>query len=297
MDIFEGQNILNFVEEYPTDDSCKAYLAKLKWEKSFTCRKCNHDKGCLKLGYKYECYSCSHVESSTANTLFHKVKFGLRKAFCIVFEMSTSSRSLASTQVAVRYGISQPTAWYFMQKVRIATKSSQQHKLIDLVHVDEFCIGGKETGKQGRSYDSKKKKAVIAVELTPKHQVKRMYIKGINDYSAKSLTPIFEQHIDPTAKVITDKWRGYEPLKKDYNIQQIPSDNGNNFKKLHIMIHQVKTWIRTIPTHVSISHIQAYFDEFCFRINHSQSKNTIFHNLINRMVNHKHVLQKEIISN
>lgn len=296
MKIFEGQNILNFVEEYPNDDSCKAYLAQLKWEKGFSCRKCSHDQGCLKLGYKYECYGCSHVESSTANTLFHKVKFGLRKAFCIVFEMSTSSRSLASTQVAVRYGISQPTAWYFMQKVRIATKSSQQYKLTDLVHVDEFCIGGKETGKQGRSYDSKKKKAVIAVELTQKHQVKRAYIKGIDDYSAKSLTPIFEQHIDPKAKVITDKWRGYEPLKQDYNIEQIPSDNGKNFKKLHIMIHQVKTWIRTIPTHVSINHIQAYFDEFCFRINRSQSKKTIFHNLINRMVTHQKVLQKEIIS-
>jgi len=185
MKIFEGQNILNFVEEYPNDDSCKAYLAQLKWEKGFSCRKCSHDQGCLKLGYKYECYGCSHVESSTANTLFHKVKFGLRKAFCIVFEMSTSSRSLASTQVAVRYGISQPTAWYFMQKVRIATKSSQQYKLTDLVHVDEFCIGGKETGKQGRSYDSKKKKAVIAVELTQKHQVKRAYIKGIDDYNRK----------------------------------------------------------------------------------------------------------------
>tara|TARA_B100001059_G_C17257172_1_gene297127 strand:+ start:77 stop:217 length:141 start_codon:yes stop_codon:yes gene_type:complete len=38
--------------------------------------------------------------------------------------------------------------------------------LSDLVHVDEFTVGEKEDRKQGRSYDSKKKKAVIAVELT-----------------------------------------------------------------------------------------------------------------------------------
>ena len=43
-----------------------------------------------------------------------------------------------------------------------------------------------------KSYDSKKKRAVIAVELTDDNKVKRVYIKSIDDYSAKSLTPIFE---------------------------------------------------------------------------------------------------------
>ena len=60
----------------------------------------------MKKGYRYHCYSCNHVESATSNTLFHKVKFGLQKAFCIVFEMTTSSKSLSSTQLADRYGIS-----------------------------------------------------------------------------------------------------------------------------------------------------------------------------------------------
>ena len=83
-----------------------------------------------------------------------------------------------------------------------------------------LLFGGKEHGKQGRSYDSKKKKAVIAVELTHNNKVKRVYIKSIKDYSAKSLTPIFEQHISSSAKIVTDKWRGYEPLKKEYNIKK-----------------------------------------------------------------------------
>jgi hypothetical protein len=48
---------------------------------------------------------------------------------------------------------------------------------------------------QGRSYDSKKKRAVIAVELTDDNKVKRVYIKSIDDYLAKSLTPIFEEHM------------------------------------------------------------------------------------------------------
>lgn len=141
-----------------------------------------------------------------------------------------------------------------------------------------------EEGKQGRSYDSKKKKAVIAVELSEKHKIKRVYVKSIDDYSAKSLTPIFQEHISTTAKIVTDKWRGYAPLKVDYNIEQKFSKNASNFKELHIVILQLKSWLRAIPTHVSKWHIQAYFDEFCFRINRSQFKQSIFHKTIERMV-------------
>ena len=32
-------------------------------------------------------------------------------------------------------------------------KSSQKYPLETLIHVDEFTVGGKEEGKQGRSYD------------------------------------------------------------------------------------------------------------------------------------------------
>lgn len=172
-------------------------------------------------------------------------------------------------------------------------ESSQKYPLSELVHVDEFTVGGKEDGKPGRSYDTKKKKAVIAVELNKEHRVKRVYVKSIKDYSAMSLTPIFEEHISHSAQIVTDKWRGYEPLKKQYSIEQKFSGNGKNFKELHIMVMQLKSWIRTIPTHVSKWHVQAYFDEFCFRINRSLFKQSIFHKTIERMVEAKPLYQKK----
>lgn len=211
--------------------------------------------------------------------------------------MSTSSKSVSSIQMGKRFDIRQGTAWFFMQKVRKAMKSSQKYPLSKLVHVDEFTVGGKEQGKQGRSYDTKKKKAVIAIELNEKHQIKRAYVRAIDDYSAKSLTPIFEEHISKSAKIITDKWRGYEPLKKEYDITQKFSNKGKNFKELHIIIMQLKSWLRAIPTHVTKWHIQAYFDEFCFRINRSQFKESIFHKTIQRMVLAKPLYHKNIKQN
>lgn len=54
------------------------------------------------------------------------------------------------------------------------------------------------------------------------------------------------------------KWKGYELLKEIYNLKQIYSNNGENFKELHVVIMQLKSWLRAIPTRVSKWHIQAY---------------------------------------
>ncbi len=295
MEIFKGREIIEFTEEFSSNDICKKYLATIKWADGYKCIKCTHVAAQIRRDFSRTCNKCSHTESATANTLFHKVKFGLRKAFFICFEMSTTTKSLSASYVSVRFGVTRITARLFMHKVREAMKSSENQPMKGNVEVDEFVVGGKEDGKVGRSYDSKKKKAVCAIEFTEEGKVKRMYIKSIDNYSSSELKGIFEKHISKEAKVLTDKWKGYRPLMTDYNIEQIKSDSGMNFKMLHTMIHQVKSWIRTIYSWVSPKYINKYFDEFCYRLNRSQSKETIFNNLICRMVRADKLYHSELV--
>jgi transposase-like protein len=297
MAIFKGQNIIEFVEAFKTEADCLEYLSNIKWENGYECIKCSHKGSQSRNNYAKICNKCSHIESPTANTLFHKVKFGILKAFHICFEMSTTTKSLSASYVAERFSITEKTARLFMHKVREAMKSSNNHPIEGIVHVDEFVIGGKEKGKVGRSYDSKKKKIVCSVELTAEGKVKRMYAMKIDNYCAKELKNIFEIHISPEAKVTTDLWKGYRPLMKQYDITQIQSEGGLNFKALHTMIHQVKSWLRTTYSWVSPGHINRYLDEFCYRINRSQTKDFIFNNLIERMVKSDKIYQKELIGN
>ncbi|WP_158841845.1 IS1595 family transposase [Polaribacter sp. L3A8] len=297
MNIFKGQNLLEFADRFKTDEDCKKYLADIKWKDGFQCVKCGHKKAQIRKDFSRTCNICSHQESSTSNTLFHKVKFGVRKAFFIVFEMSTSTKSLSASYVAVRFSVTEKTARLFMLKIREAMESSGNSPMTGIVHVDEFVLGGREKDKVGRSYNAKKKKAITAVELTQDGKVKRMYAMRIEDFSASSLQYIFVNHISLEAKVITDKWRGYRPIAKAYNITQIESNGGMNFKALHTMIHQVKSWIRTTYSWVSDFNLNRYFNEFCFRINRSQSKATIFNNLITKMVEKEKVEHHKIICN
>lgn len=295
MNIFKGRDLIEFTEEFKTDKDCKEYLSKIKWKHGYRCVKCGHTASQVRKDLSRSCNICTHIESTTANTLFHKVKFGLRKAFFICFEMATSTKSLSASYMAVRYSLTPRTARLFMHKVREAMKSSENNPMDGDVHVDEFVLGGKEEGKVGRSYDSKKKKAVTAIQLTKHGKVRRMYAMSINDFSAKSLAHIFKKHIDKTAKITTDLWKGYRPISKNFKIVQIPSNKGLNFKALHTMIHQVKSWIRTTYSWVSDFNINRYFDEFCYRLNRSQAKESIFDNLINRMVKADNIEHSKLI--
>lgn len=54
-------------------------------------------------------------------------------------------------------------------------ESSQKWPLSELVHLDEFVISGQEEGERGRSYNTKKTKVIVGVELNEKRGIKRAY--------------------------------------------------------------------------------------------------------------------------
>ena len=83
---------------------------------------------------------------------------------------------------------------------------------------------------------------------------------------------------------LTDKWKTYGPISKTYNIVQQKSEPKENFQVMYRCIQQLKSWIRGVHHHVSPEYLQAYLNEFCYRINRSIHKETIFDNLLNRMV-------------
>ena len=136
----------------------------------------------------------------------------------------------------------------------------------------------------------RKRKFFVQWNLLTQGKVKRFYALKIPDFSSKSLRTIFDKHIDKTAYITTDEWKGYRPIK-DYNITQISSNDGKNFPTLH----KVKSWIRGIYSWVSEFNIDRYLAEYSFRINRSQNKDTIFNKLMKRIVEGSPVSQSQLV--
>lgn len=297
MEQFKGMNLIEFMDRFSNDEKCKEYLADIRWSAGFTCSKCNHTHFWMNKNDPYVrvCKGCRHINSATANTLFHKVKFGLRKSFLILFEMSTTTKGCSSPVIARKYGINQTTAWLFMAKVRKAMASSGRYPITGTCEVDEIFIGGKKAGKPGRGAAGKKKVSVV-VEKDARGGIKRAYGVKIADFSTLELRKIFDQHIDVEAKVETDLWRSYQPLKGSWNITQSKSSPTENFQTIHRFIQQMKSWIRGIYHHISNNHLQGYLDEFCFRLNRQLYREGNFNRLAVRMMEHAPMPRHKLLS-
>lgn len=282
---FTGVNSIMFNRRFKDDNDCYEYLSLVKWEDGFICRKCGNKKYYNgKKPFSRRCLKCKYDESPTVNTMFEKLKFSILIAFHIAFKISTKKKGMSSLELSSEFDLRQKTCWSFKQKVQEAMKSSLTSQLTGIVHADEFVIGGPEEGKKGRSKGSKKL-IVLAIEIL-EDGVGRAYAEVIENSSAKELGGFLEKYVSKDAEIVTDKWRGYTPLKKEFlKLKQVTSDDGKNFKELHIHIMNIKGWLRGIHHHCSKKHMQNYLDEYHFRYNRRSNMGTIFDVLIRKMVN------------
>jgi transposase-like protein len=292
---FKSLSIFDFQNQYSTKEQCLKYLDTIKWKDGFICKKCKNNKFCDgNREFDRQCSKCSYVESVTAGTLFHKVKFDIVKAFYIVYFISTNKKGITTTELSRKLELRQKTCWLFKRKVMKAMESSNKYPLAGIVEVDETVIGGQEEGVVGRK-NNKKKLVVIAIEKKKKG-VSRFYAKVIDKANAKNLGQFMKDKIEPNAEIKTDKWNGYTPLKKEFvNMKQVKSGKkGEGFPEMHRVIMNFKGWLRGV--HHSVSDLQEYINEYTYRFNRSFMTDNIFDNLITRMVYAKPCPYQMIIS-
>ncbi|GGZ26103.1 hypothetical protein GCM10007049_18370 [Echinicola pacifica] len=104
---------------FPDSSSCMRYLEERKWGKGFHCRQCENTKSAPgpKLFTK-RCSKCGHIDSVTAGTIFHRVKFPLEKAFYIAYEQISAHEPKTIEELAEMLETGKNTVWNFKKKTR-----------------------------------------------------------------------------------------------------------------------------------------------------------------------------------
>lgn len=265
---------------------CYNYLANIKWPSDkYKCQKCGHNTFCKgKKTLSRRCTRCKYDESTTARTAFENLEFDILLAFHMLYRLSVKKKGMSSYELSNEFDVSQKTCWNFRKKIQNVMQSSKNHPLTGFVDIDEFMVGGPEEGKKGRSH-GKKKLVIVALERLSEGGFGRAYAWHIKDFSTKEFKLFFESHISKEAKIRTDNWASYKPLKKDYPfLEQEQSNDGKNFRELHIHIMNFKSWLRGIHHHCSQKYMQGYLNEYHFRFNRRNHLDTIFHKLAERIV-------------
>lgn len=298
--LFSGLAVHEFMEKFSSNESCFAYLADLKWQNGYQCSHCSHTEFLQgRLACARRCKKCHYDESPTAGTLFHKLKFEIKKAFWIVYQVISQKQGVSAMQLSRDLALRKNTAWAFKRKVQEMMQSSQHDALTGNIEVDETYLGGYNEGEKGRSLEEKIP-VVIALEIRGQ-QLGRAYAMQIENCSAGELGKLFEKHIDNDSLIKTDKWRGYLPLKEAYpNLSQEKSDKNQNFQRMHQHISNgrhpaLKSWLRGTHRWCSSKHLQAYLNEFHYRFNRRGFPESMFEKLILRMLNHKSLTYNTLI--
>lgn len=108
-------------ELFKSDDKCLEFLASVKWEEGFVCRKCGNTNFCHgKTPYSRRCTKCKTEESAAAGTIFHNCKFPLHKAFYIAYNVCKGKEELSTYEFARRLSLRQMTCWNFRKKIKEA---------------------------------------------------------------------------------------------------------------------------------------------------------------------------------
>ncbi len=107
---------------YPNEESCFQFLSDLKWSGGYQCRKCGNDKYSLLTNLARRCNKCKYVESPTAFTIFHSIKFSLLDAFYMLFLVNTR-KDITAEELSKTISLSEKSCASFKRKIANADKS------------------------------------------------------------------------------------------------------------------------------------------------------------------------------
>ncbi|RZK66042.1 MAG: chromosome partitioning protein ParA, partial [Pedobacter sp.] len=108
-----------FSKIYPDKETCYEFLAELKWNKGYHCRKCSNDHYFSgHILHSRRCSKCGYEESVTTYTIFHNTRIPINKAFYMIFLIYSSKGKISSHKLSELLSIRQSTCWTFGTRIK-----------------------------------------------------------------------------------------------------------------------------------------------------------------------------------
>jgi hypothetical protein len=108
-----------FSRIYPDREACFKFLADLKWEGGYTCRKCSHSQyNTGHLPFSRRCSKCGYDESAIAYTVLQNTRIPINKAFYMIFLIYSTKGKISSHKLSDLLSIRQSTCWTYSARIK-----------------------------------------------------------------------------------------------------------------------------------------------------------------------------------
>lgn len=261
------------MEQFGTDEKCRALLETLRWPDGVECPRCQGKKVYrLQAWKRFECAACGNQFTLTAGTVLNDSHLSLAKWFLATYIICQSKKGVSALQLKRMLGVSYKTAWYLCHRIREAMTQANRaaEKLGGTVEVDDTFIGGK--AERGRPIPEK----VNVVGMVERDG--RLRLQVVDDLSVASLKVAARKNIGNIDLIITDEWAAYVgAIGLEYKRRYKRIRHKATYVRhdaIHGKIHTntiegvfslLKRGIIGSWHHVSVKHLQRYLDEISFR--------------------------------
>lgn len=238
----------------------------------------------------WTCTGCGHHVHPTAGTIFAKSSTSLRLWFHAMYLMTSTRCGISAKQLERELGVSYKTAWRMMNKIRTELMKDDGEQLQGDVEVDETLVGGKPRGirKLSRQEAAAFREAKPTV-LGMVERGGRIRLRIIPGRRGPALSSEVRQHVNPSSILITDDWKPYKQLKRDFLDHRVINHSAGLYVEgtIHTnsvegIFGNVKTGMRGCYKHVSRRWLQSYLDEWSWRHNAQREPDPLFRQLLGR---------------
>jgi transposase-like protein len=283
MDVKTPSTLREAITHFSDLDNCVAYMATKRWPNGVACPVCQSTKVTYDAtSRRWQCAS-HHPKrkfSLKTGTVLEDSPIGLDKWLPVMWLVSNCKNGVSSWEIHRHVGVTQKTAWFMLQRARLALQGKNGGKLSGEIEADETLIGAKarnmHAGKRekARNLDNFGKTIVAAV-LERGGDVRAKVVKTRRK---KELHTLVCDNVEPGATVYTDELLSYDALNKTFRHEVI--NHAETYVNGQIHTNGIENFWSLLKrsvkgTYISVQpfHLHRYIDEQAFRYNNRKDMN------------------------
>lgn len=265
---------------FSNPDNCVAYLVERRWPDGIvTCPNCGTDKVTYMASRRTWQCKARHPKaqfSIKVGTIFEDSAIGLDKWLCAMWMLSNCKNGVSSCEIARSIKVTQKSAWFMLQRLRLALQGDDGGMLSGHVEVDETYIGGKARNMHKNRKLRAKGAAtgmvgkVAVMGLLERHgRVRTMVVPAT---TRAELQPRVRRHVEFGSALYSDSHPGYDELESEYvrgviNHAEKYVDGQIHTNSMENYWSLLKRGIQGTYISVEPFHLFRYLDEQSFRFN------------------------------
>ena len=290
IDFSQFDSLIAMTMYFNNEDTCKQAIIETRWsDGDVVCPYCGQHHCATRKDGKFRCNKCKRNFSCKVGTIFEDSNLSLVKWFIAMYLISSHKKGVSSCQLARDIKVTQSTAWYMLQKLRLLYPQSDSEAFGGTVECDEVYIGGKEKWKhksmrtphtQGRSTKTKTpvfgmmERSTIVNAKGKVENISYVHAFVVENTNRATLQPIIQQFVEEGSRVITDELNAYNGLAALGYTHAIVNHGSEEYANGDIFTNSIEGFwshFRRMITgcyhDVSDEHLQSYIDEAVYRWN------------------------------